>query len=148
MASIWNRIGSSIRSGVSSVVRFITGGPEEEPEEELEEEPIGGGIIRRPPPEEPGAPPWEEEVTLTDDYGNYVETDELMTFEKWMDETRMPREYLLNKYGIDNIDIIEQLIDQGYDYDIYGYNRKGQLVRKSGLWRDFREAYAAEMVRI
>jgi hypothetical protein len=73
-------------------------------DEDYEGEPYGGPF---PPGEEPDW--YGNEVQLEDDYGDWVETDRPMTVQDWLQEALRPKEYLLDKYGIDNIDILRQL---------------------------------------
>lgn len=56
----------------------------------------------------------------------------------WFDQTLRPKEDLLRDWGLDNIDILEQLISRGYDYTYI--DEEG--IERSGLWRDWRDAYA------
>jgi hypothetical protein len=61
-----------------------------------------------------------------------------MTGEEWVDEALRPKEDLIEEYGLDNIDIIEQLQSRGYDYTYIDFDGE----ERSGLWRDWRDAYA------
>lgn len=82
---------------------------EDIPTEEPTEEPWGGPF---PPGEEPE---WfgNEAPPLTDDYGEIIDTGKPMTVQDWLDEALRPNDYLLDKYGISNIDIMQQLYDWG-----------------------------------
>jgi hypothetical protein len=97
---------------------------------------------RYPSFEEPApVEPWlGNEVTI---YGPGPDFEALppgggFTAEDWFDQALRPKEDLLRDWGLDNIDIIEQLISRGYDYTYIDFD--GQ--EKSGLWRDWRDAYA------
>lgn len=105
-------------------------GEEEEPV--YEQEPLPGLEEEYP-----------DEVTLYDDYFQAVETDRLMTANDWLKEAQTNRgQALYDKYGVDNLDMIRQLKDQGYDYTFIKFDkRKGVYREYSGLWRDWREAY-------
>lgn len=61
-----------------------------------------------------------------------------LTQEQWFDEALLPKEILLEKYGLDNIDIMEQLTLRGMDYTYIDWDGE----ERSGLWRDWRDAYA------
>lgn len=61
-----------------------------------------------------------------------------MTGPEWVGEAYYTRYELLDMYGLDNLDIIEGLMDLGYDYD-YVSDITGELI--SGLWHDWRELY-------
>lgn len=53
------------------------------------------------------------EVQLEDDYQQPVETDRAMTAQDWLDEALLPKDVLIDKYGIDNVDIMRALEKQG-----------------------------------
>lgn len=108
-------------------------GAEQPPDYGVYGPPPGGEPVYEGPP----TPPWYgNEVMLTDDYGNLLPEGGGWTANDWFRQSLEPVSDTLEKFGIDNVDIIFQLIDQGYDYD--WYDEKGK--RHSGLFRDWHEA--------
>ena len=79
----------------------------------------------------------EQQYTL---YGDGAHRGEswTMTGPEWIGEAYMNQYYLLQEYGLDNLDIIEGLIDAGYDYEIES-PITGEMI--SGVWEDWRELY-------
>jgi hypothetical protein len=53
----------------------------------------------------------EPEVDM---YGQYLEPLPSMSVEEWQQEALRPKEYLLERYGIDNLDIMHRLDSMGY----------------------------------
>lgn len=127
MASWFSRFTNAVSNVLTGIGRAIGGerpeprpSPGEEPsggyggdwgedggdllDEDYEGEPYGGPF---PQGEEPDW--YGNEVQLEDDYGDWVETSRPMTVDDWLQEALRPKEYLLDKYGIDNIDILRQL---------------------------------------
>jgi len=89
----------------------------------------------------PGPGWYEDEFTV---YGSGISGFEPLppgggfTPADWYDQAMRPAWQLRRDWGVDNLDIMEQLIRAGYDY-IY-IDEDG--VERSGLWRDWRDAYA------
>ena len=101
-------------------------------------------------------PPEEEEpfIPLGGQWGEYGTTEPLytlygdgehagqswtMTGPEWLGEAYLSRFELLELYGLDNLDVVEQLMDAGYDYD-YISPITGKHI--SGIWHDWRELYS------
>lgn len=123
MASWFSRFTSTVSNILTGIGRAI-GGEQQTPapsppqdtgdygggiaDDDYEDEPYGG-----PFPPGTDQPDWfGNEWTPTDDYGDYVATDRPMTVEDWLQEALRPKEYLLDKYGIDNLDILRQMQEE------------------------------------
>jgi len=79
----------------------------------------------------------ETRYTLYGD-GDHAGESWTMTGQEWVGEAYLSQWKLLKLYGLDNLDIIEGLIDAGYDYGEYS-EITGKWI--SGLWADWREFY-------
>ena len=82
-------------------------------------------------------PVWEERYTIYGD-GAHRGQSWTMTGQEWVGEAYLDQYSLIELYGLDNLDIIEDLMDQGYDYLIQS-DITGEWI--SGLWEDWRELY-------
>lgn len=61
------------------------------------------------------------------------------TAEDWFDIATQHGDRTMEAWGLSQIDIIEQLQARGYDYTYID----DEGIERSGLWRDWRDAYAA-----
>lgn len=119
---------------------YIAPPPEEEEYEDEYEEPYEQPI--QPPPEEPplgGGWDYGTEPTYRL-YGDGAHAGEHWdkTGPEWIGEAYLSNYELIELYGLDNLDVLEQLIDEGYDYD-YISEITGEVI--SGVWHDWREIY-------
>lgn len=100
-------------------------------------EPVGGPTFPTTTSHVPGTPAWPgqtpawfgNEVELEDDYQERIETDQPMTTQDWLNEALLPADVLVDKYGIDNLDIMRALEKQG----LISYED----------WEDWRDMYEA-----
>src|SRR5215469_13307266 len=149
---IVNNVNSAIRSVTRQPPPPRPRGPSQLPGEVFPAEPIAPSepVAQEPFFAEPTPPvePWPEwfgnEVTIYNDFFEPIDTNLLtgerlppMTETDWFAEAvNNDQATLVAKYGIDHVDIIKELIREGYDYQYVG--KDGKL--HSGLFRDWREA--------
>ena len=76
---------------------------------------------------------WDDNVTIWGIQDNFFQPYTL-TAEDWFNETLLFQEELLERYGIDNIDIIDQLMD-------IGLWERGEPGYPSADWAHWRELY-------
>lgn len=86
------------------------------------------------PPEEYGR---EQQVTIYGD-GEHFNEPFTLSVHEWMGEVMYDNEELIELYGLDRQDIMQELIDAGQDYPGSRLNsRTGEPI--SGLWEDYRD---------
>src|SRR5215472_15837665 len=159
MANWFTRGIRNVSRGIGNALQRAFGGEQPAPTPVGQDRrfPVRPPIVEPTPADYFEEEPAEEEepfIPLGGQWGEYGTTEPLytlygdgehagqswtMTGPEWLGEAYLSRFELLELYGLDNLDVVEQLMDAGYDYD-YISPITGKHI--SGIWHDWRELYS------